>query len=114
MKNKNYSVLGKILGILNNDFPPYVSKTFSDNVMKNIHMNTDSKNFNYKNFINIAASVFFAVVTAYGLMSFQQTENNIISQENIQKENDLIKRVIDDNSCIKLENQEGEQNDECK
>ena len=48
MKNKNYSVLGKILGILNNDFPPYVSKTFSDNVMKNIHMNTDSKNFNYK------------------------------------------------------------------
>jgi hypothetical protein len=47
-------------------------------------------------------------------MSFQQTENNIISQENIQKENDLIKRVTDDNSCIKLENQEGEQNDECK
>jgi len=91
-----------------------VSKTFSDNVMKNIHMNIDSKNFNHKNFINIAASVFFAVVTAYGLMSFQQTENNIISQENIQKENDLIKRVIDDNSCIKLENQEGEKNDECK
>ena len=80
MKNKNYSVLGKILGILNNDFPPYVSKTFSDNVMKNIHMNTESKNFNYRNFINIAASVFFAVVTTYGLMSFQQTENNIISQ----------------------------------
>jgi len=59
MKNNNYSVLGKILAILNNDFPPYVSKTFSDNVMKNIHMNTDSHNFNYKNFINIAASVFF-------------------------------------------------------
>ena len=80
MKNNNYSVLGKILAILNNDFPPYVSKTFSDNVMKNIHMNIDSKNFNYKNFINIAASVFFAVITAYGLTSFQQTENNIAAQ----------------------------------
>jgi len=114
MKNNNYSVLGKILAILNNDFPPYVSKTFSDNVMKNIHINTDSQNFNYKNFINIAASVFFAVVTAYGLTSFQQTENNIAAQENIQKENDLIKRVADDSSCKKLENQEGKQNDECK
>ena len=114
MKNYNYSVLEKILAILNNDFPPYVSKTFSGNVMKNIHMNTDSQNFNYKNFINIAASVFFAVVTAYGLISFQQTENNIAAQENIQKENGLIKRVTDDSSCIKLENQEGKQNDECK
>jgi hypothetical protein len=114
MKNRNYSILGKILGILNNDFPPYVSKTFSDNVMKNIHTNTDSQNFNYKNFLNIAASVFFAVVTAYGLMSFQQTENNIAAQENIEKENDLIKRVIDDSSCVKLENQDGKQNDECK
>jgi hypothetical protein len=47
-------------------------------------------------------------------MSFQQTENNIVAQENIEKENDLIKRVIDDNSCVKLENQDGKQNDECK
>jgi hypothetical protein len=58
--------------------------------------------------------VFFAIVTAYGLISFQQTESNIIAQENIQKENDLIKRVTDDSLCIKLENQEGKQNDECK
>jgi len=26
----------------------------------------------------------------------------------------LIKRVVDDSSCKKLENQEGKQNDECK
>ena len=53
-------------------------------------------------------------------MSLKHKEENhylkypIFSQENIQKENDLIKRVTDDNSCIKLENQEGEKNDECK
>jgi hypothetical protein len=113
MSNKNYIIFGKILSILNNDCPPYVSKTFSDNVIKDINKNR-SLLYKYKNFLNIAASVFFAVITAYGLISFQQTEQNIIAEEKIDEENSLIKRVIDDSSCNKLKNQEGNKNDKCE
>lgn len=114
MKNKNYSIFGRILSIINNDYPPYVSKNFSDNVMKNIHTNGYSKTSKFKTPLNIAASLFFAMITTYALISLEPIEKNTVAQEIIEKDNDLIKRVIDDSSCKELHNKEGNPDNECK
>tara|TARA_Y100000389_G_scaffold199318_1_gene237487 strand:+ start:10147 stop:10521 length:375 start_codon:yes stop_codon:yes gene_type:complete len=101
--NKDYKIYGKIISAINNDYPSKVSKKFPDEVMKNIHFhNARSQKKTMKNYLNIAASIFFAVITSYTLINYNGLENSLITpelSESNQTENFLIKKVIDKNSC---------------
>ena len=103
MMNNNYKIFGLITSLLRSDNPPKISKNFSENVMKDISLDKISSHNNYNNYLNIAASVFFAVITAYSLISYDRLETNVVSvdvlQDTIDNNNGLIKRVIDDSDC---------------
>jgi len=103
MMNNNYKIFGLITSLLRSDNPPKISKNFSERVMTKISSNKISSNTNYNNYLNIAASIFFAVITAYSLISYDRLETNVVSvdvlQDTIDNNNGLIKRVIDDSDC---------------
>ena len=118
MMNNNYKIFGLITSLLRSDNPPGISKKFSERVMAKILLSKKSSDTNYNSYLNIAASVFFAVITAYSLISYDKLETNIISadvlQDNIDNENQLIRRVIDDSDC-KYDKKNNEVNNEnCK
>jgi hypothetical protein len=118
MMNNNYKIFGLITSLLRSDNPPKVSKNFSERVMTKISSNKISSDNNYNNYLNIAASVFFAVITAYSLISYDRLETNVVSvdilQDTIDNDNGLIKRVIDDSDCNHdKKNNEG-YNENCK
>ena len=115
--NNNYKIFGLIISLMRNDNPPEISKDFSENVMHKILSTKKSLSTNYDNFLKIAASVFFAVITAYSLISFERTETNVVSVDIIKEANDnneLIKRVKDDSACVKAEKRIEKINDSCK
>jgi len=103
MMNNNYKIFGLITSLLRSDNPPKISKNFSERVMTKISSNKISSDTNYNNYLNIAASIFFAVITAYSLISYDRLETNVVSvdalQDTIDNNNGLIKRVIDDSDC---------------
>ena len=118
MMNNNYKIFGLITSLLRSDNPPKISKNFSENVMKDISLDKISSHNNYNNYLNIAASVFFAVITAYSLISYDKLETNIVSadvlQDNIDNENQLIRRVIDDSDCNYDKKNNEVNNENCK
>ena len=117
MMNNNYKIFGLIVSLMRNDNPPEISKDFSENVMQKILLNKKPEDTKYNNFLKVAASVFFAVITAYSLISFERSETNVVSVDIIKDEADnseLIKRVKYDSACINAENSIEENNDSCK
>ena len=117
MMNNNYKIFGLIVSLMRNDNPPEISKDFSENVMQKILLNKKPEDTKYNNFLKVAASVFFAVITAYSLISFEQSETNVVSVdiiEGIDDNNELIKRVKDNSACVKTEESIEEINDNCK
>ena len=117
MMNNNYKIFGLIVSLMRNDNPPEISKDFSENVMQKILLNKKPEDTKYNNFLKVAASVFFAVITAYSLISFERSETNVVSVDIIEDTNDnneLIKRVKDNSACIKTEKGIKEINDSCK
>ena len=117
MINNNYKIFGLIVSLTRNDNPPEISKNFSENVMRKISLSKKPLDSHYNNFLKIAASVFFAVITAYSLVSFEQSETNVVSLDIIEETNDnnkLIKRVKDNSTCVKTEKSIEEINDSCK
>ena len=116
MKN-NYKIFGLIISLMRNDNPPELSKDFSEGVMQKISLTKRPFYTYYNNFLKIAASVFFAVITAYSLISFEQSETNVVSVDIIKDNSynkELIKRVNDDSACVKVEKNIKEENDSCK
>ena len=118
MMNNNYKIFGLITSLLCNDNPPRISKNFSEDVMTKISSNKISSDTNYNNYLNIAASVFFAVITAYSLISYDRLETNVVSvdllQDTIDNNNGLIRRVIDDSDCDYDKKNNEENNESCK
>ena len=106
--NKEYSILGKILSIISNDYPPKMSNNFADKTMDKISLN--NVNIHKKttnNYINVAASIFFAVITTYALVNYSGMENNIppvASEVEENTDNSLIRRVIDKDPCDTINN----------
>ena len=102
MTNKSYIVFGRILGVLKKDYPPSISKNFTDRVMSEIHSMSTLKRKSTKNYLNVAASIFFAVLTTFLLVNYDNPDNNMTtsnSQESEKVENNIIKRVTDNNQC---------------
>ena len=116
--NNNYKIFGLITSLLRSDNPPKISKNFSERIMTKISSNKMSSNTNYNNYLNIAASVFFAIITAYSLISYDRLETNVVSvdilQDNLDNENGLIRRVIDDSDCDYDKKNNEENNESCK
>ena len=117
MMNNNYKIFGLIVSLMRNDNPPEISKNFSENVMRKISSTNKPLDSHYNNFLKIAASVFFAVITAYSLISFEQSETNVVTMdiiEGIDDNDELIKRVKDNSACVKTEESVEKINDSCK
>ncbi len=117
MMNNNYKIFGLIVSLMRNDNPPEISKDFSENVMQKISLTKKPKDIRYNNFLKIAASVFFAIITAYSLISFERSETNVVSVDIIKERtnnSELIKRVKDDSACVKADKSIEENNDSCK
>jgi hypothetical protein len=115
--NNNYKIFGLITSLLRNDNPPKITKNFSEHVMTKISSNKISSYTNYNNYLNIAASVFFAVITAYSLISYDRLETNVVSVDKIQDtidNNGLIRRVIDDSDCDYEKKNNEKDNESCK
>ena len=115
--NNNYKIFGLITSLLRSDNPPKITKNFSEHVMSKISSNKISSYTNYNNYLNIAASVFFAVITAYSLISYDRLETNVVSVDKIQDtidNNGLIRRVIDDSDCDYDKKNNEENNESCK
>ena len=73
MMNENYRIFGKIISVLNQDYPPRVSKKFTDRVVTEIIKN--KINFSKQtsnNYLNVAASVVVAVITSFVLVNYNQ------------------------------------------
>ncbi len=118
MKNKDYNIFGKIMSVIADDYPPQISNNFSDKVMTKINLDKRKYHKHVSNtYFNIAASVFFAVITTYTLVNYNQTEYNIspvMSEEIQNKENSLIRRVIDKDPCKNIDNSSSNDNDNKK
>tara|TARA_Y100000022_G_scaffold200639_1_gene216983 strand:- start:748 stop:1104 length:357 start_codon:yes stop_codon:yes gene_type:complete len=118
MMNEDYKTYGKILGALNKDCPPKISKKFADDVMsklqeKNAVINTESS----YHYLNIAASVVFAVITSFVLVNYYSQEDKLVSNEISQPKpigETLIKKVIDKDPCNEKNKTTTEKNYECK
>ena len=120
MTNKDYNIFGKIISVISNDYPPRISNKFADRVMDKIYLYNQNK---YKNssysFLNIAASIFFAIITTYTLVNYNEFDtkpSTIISNEVENEENNLIRRVIDKDSCADIDSKNRNENvyEKCK
>ena len=103
MMNENYRILGKIISVLNKDYPPRVSKKFTDRVMAGITKN--KINFSKQtsnNYFNVAASVIFAVITSFVLVNYNPDNSNLASSESTVPEpvgDNIIQKVIEKDPC---------------
>ena len=103
MMNENYRIFGKIISVLNKDNPPRVSKKFTDRVMSEIKkskINFSKQTSN--NYLNIAASVVFAVITSFVLLDYNSDNSNLASSESTVPEpveDNIIQKVIEKDSC---------------
>ena len=101
--NENYRIFGKIISVLNKDYPPRVSKRFTDRVMSEINKN--KINFSKKtsnNYLNVAASVLFAVITSSVLVNYNPDNSNLVSSESTVPEpvgDNIIQKVIEKDPC---------------
>ena len=101
--NENYRIFGKIISILNKDYPSRVSNRFTDRVMSEIIKNK----INYSkqtsnNYLNIAASVVFAVITSFVLVNYNPDNSNLVSRESTVPEpvgDNIIQKVIEKDPC---------------
>ena len=101
--NENYRIFGKITSALNKDYPPRVSKKFTDRVMSEIIKNK----INYSkqksnNYLNVAASLVFAVITSFVLVNYNPDNSNLVSSESTVTEpvgDNLIQKVIEKDPC---------------
>ena len=103
MMNENYRIFGKIISVLNKDYPPRVSKKFTDRVMSEINKNKMifSKHTS-NNYLNVAASVVFAVITSFVLVNYNPDNSNLVSSESTVPEpvgDNLIQKVIEKDPC---------------
>ena len=103
MMNDNYKIFGKIISVLNKDYPPRVSKKFTDRVMSEINKN--KINFSKQtsnNYLNVAASMVFAVITSLVLVNYNPDNSNLVSSESTVTEpvgDNLIQKVIEKDPC---------------
>ena len=103
MMNENYKIFGKIISVLNMDHPPRVSKKFTDRVMSEIKkskINFSKQTSN--NYLNIAASVVFAVITSFVLLDYNSDNSNLASSESTVLEpvgENIIQKVIEKDPC---------------
>ncbi len=101
--NENYRIFGKIISVLNKDYPPRVSKKFTDRVMSEINKN--KINFSKQtsnNYLNVAASVVFAVITSFVLVNYNTDNSNLVSSESTVPEpveDNIIQKVIEKDPC---------------
>ena len=101
--NENYRIFGKIISVLNKDYPPRVSKKFTDRVMSEINKNRI--NFSKKtsnNYLNVVASVLFAVITSFVLVNYNPDNSNLVSSESTVPEpvgDNIIQKVIEKDPC---------------
>ena len=101
--NENYRIFGKIISVLNKDYPPRVSVKFTDRVMSEINKN--KINFSKKtsnNYLNVAASVLFAVITSFVLVNYNPDNSNLVSSESTVPEpvgDNIIQKVIEKDPC---------------
>ena len=101
--NENYRIFGKIISVLNKDYPPRVSKKFTDRVMSEINKN--KINFSKQtsnNYLNVAASMVFAVITSFVLVNYNSDNSNLVSSESTVTEpvgDNLIQKVIEKDPC---------------
>ena len=101
--NEDYKIFGKIISCLRKDHPPVVSRNFTDEVMRKINLSSmDSFKESSNNYLNVAASILFAVVTSYILVQLDSSSDNLVSNEPTQPEqikDNLIQKVIDKDDC---------------
>ena len=101
--NDNYRIFGKIISVLNKDYPPRVSKKFTDRVMSEINKN--KINFSKQtsnNYLNVAASMVLAVITSFVLVNYNPDNSNLVSSESTVPEpvgDNLIQKVIEKDPC---------------
>ena len=101
--NENYRIFGKIISVLSKDHPPRVSKNFTDKVMSEISKN--KINFSRQtsnNYLNVAASVVFAVITSFVLVNYNPDNSNLVSSESTVPEpvgDNIIQKVIEKDPC---------------
>jgi hypothetical protein len=101
--NDNYRIFGKIISVLNKDYPPRVSKKFTDRVMSEINKN--KINFSKQtsnNYLNVAASMVFAVITSFVLVNYNPDNSNLVSSESTLPEpvgDNIIQKVIEKDPC---------------
>ena len=112
--NENYKIYGKIISCLNKDHPSSVSRNFTDKVMRKIDLSSmDSFQGKSNNYLNVAASILFAVVTSYILMQLDSSSDNLVSNELTQPEkikDNLIQKVIDKDACKNNDKLQSEKN----
>ena len=103
MMNENYRIFGKIISVLNKDYPPRASKKFTDRVMAGITKNKINFSKQTSNiYFNVAASVIFAVVTSFVLVNYNQDNSNLASSESTAPEpvgDNIIQKVIEKDPC---------------
>ena len=103
MMNENYRIFGKIISILNKDYPPRISKKFTDRVMSEINKNkTNFSKQTSNNYLNVAASMVFAVITSLVLVNYNPDNSNLVSSESTVTEpvgDNLIQKVIEKDPC---------------
>jgi len=108
MMNDNYRIFGKITSALNKDYPPRVSKKFTDRVMSEINKSKiNFSNQRSNNYLNVAASMVFAVITSFVLVNYNQDNSDLASSESSKPEpvgKNLIQKVIDKDSCYEDNN----------
>ena len=103
MMNENYRIFGKIISVLNKDYPPRVPKKFTDRVMSGITVNKISfSKQTSNNYLNVAASVVFAVITSFVLVNYNTDNSNLASSESTVPEpvgDNIIQKVIEKDPC---------------
>ena len=101
--SENYKIYGKIISGLNKDYPSSVSRNFTDKVMQRIDLSRiETTQHKSNNYLNVAASILFAVVTSYILVQLDSSSDNLVSNEPTQPEqikDNLIQKVIDKDDC---------------
>ena len=106
--NENYKILGKIISILNKDYPPRVSKKFTYRVMSGITNNKiNIRNQTSNNYLNVAASVVFAVITSFVLVNYDPDNSNLASSESTAPEpveENIIQKVLEKDPCYEDNN----------
>ena len=103
MMNENYRIFGKIISVLKKDYPPRVSRKFTNSVMSEINKSKiNFSNQKSNNYLNVAASIVFAVITSLVLVNYNPDNSNLASSESTVPEpvgDNIIQKVIEKDPC---------------